>query len=179
MIAGRGKRGGRVGRLAQRAAKPVIDPCPPGHKGGAYKPLTEVDIEKIYDMALRLLETLGMGEVPDRLRSDLLAAGAVEGERARLRLPREMVEKEIALSAKTFVLHGRDDSRSIEVGGDRVYFGTGGAAVQTSDLETGLYRSSTLADLHDFNRLQDTRRAARKCGSGDRSRSPVPEPPCG
>lgn len=156
MIVGRGKRGGRVGRLAQRAAKPLIDPCPPGQTGGAYKPLTETDIEKIYDTALRLLETLGMGEIPDRLRSDLLAAGAVEGEHARLRLPREMVGKAIELSAKTFVLHGRDESRSIEVGGDRVYFGTGGAAVQTLDMDSGLYRSSTLADLHDFTRLQDT-----------------------
>ena len=37
-----------------------------------------------------------------------------------------------------------------------MYFGTGGAAVQTLDLQTGLYRPSTLRDLHDFTRLQDT-----------------------
>ena len=45
---------------------------------------------------------------------------------------------------------------SIEVGGDKVYFGTGGAAVNTLDPDSGLYRSATLADLHDFTRLQDT-----------------------
>jgi len=84
-----------------------------------------------------------------------LAAGAIEGDRARLRFPREMVEHAISVAAKTFVLHGRDESRSIEVGGDKVYFGTGGAAVQTLDLETGLYRPSTLVDLHNFTRLQD------------------------
>ena len=65
-------------------------------------------------------------------------------------------EDAIAAAAKSFVLHGRDEARSIEVGGDRVHFGTGGAAVQTLDLESGLYRPSTLADLHDFTRLQDT-----------------------
>ena len=37
-----------------------------------------------------------------------------------------------------------------------MYFGTGGAAVNTLDLDSGQYRSSTLADLHDFTRLQDT-----------------------
>ena len=40
-------------------------------------------------------------------------------------------------AAKTFTLHGRDEARSIEVGGDRVHFGTGGAAVQTLDLDSG------------------------------------------
>ena len=38
-------------------------------------------------------------------------------------------------------------------GDDRVH--TGGAAVQTLDLESGSYRPSTLADLHAFTRLQD------------------------
>lgn len=147
--------GGRDARLVKRAAKPMLDPCPPGQRGGAYKPLTDDEIQRIYDTALRLLETLGMGEVPDRLRIDLLAAGAVEGERSRLRFPRSMVEHAIKVAAKTFVLHGRDPNRSIEVGGDKVYFGTGGAAVQTLDLETRLYRPSTLVDLHNFTRLQD------------------------
>jgi trimethylamine--corrinoid protein Co-methyltransferase len=66
------------------------------------------------------------------------------------------VEDAIARAAKRFVLHGRDPARSIEVGGDRVYFGTGGAAVQTLDLDTGLYRPRPWPDLHDFTRLQDT-----------------------
>ena len=36
-----------------------------------------------------------------------------------------------------------------------MYFGTGGAAVNTLDRDTHLYRPSTLRDLHDFTRLQD------------------------
>jgi trimethylamine--corrinoid protein Co-methyltransferase len=67
-----------------------------------------------------------------------------------------MVEGAIKTAAKKFMLYGRDPSRDIEVGGDRVYFGTGGAAVTTLDLETEHYRPSTLTDLHDFTRLQDT-----------------------
>lgn len=148
--------GGRLQRHALRAAKPVIDPCPPGQIGGAYKPLSEHDLRSIYDTALQLLSDLGMGEVPDRLRDDLVRAGAVDAGNSRITFPRPLVEDAIAKAAKTFVLHGRDEARSIEVGGSKVYFGTGGAAVQTLDLDSGLYRPSTLADLHDFTRLQDT-----------------------
>ncbi|WP_040651963.1 trimethylamine methyltransferase family protein [Roseovarius sp. 217] len=150
-----GKRTGRSERMALRAAKPVIDPCPPGQIGGSYKPLTDEDIRRIYSTALDLLERLGMGEVPQRLQADLIAAGAVDNGAGRVLFPPALVERAVDQSACTFVLHGRDPARSIEVGGNRVYFGTGGAAVQTLDLDSGLYRPSTLADLHDFTRLQD------------------------
>ena len=65
------KRAGRQARLDKRAAKPVIDPCPPGQSGGAYRPLTDAEVERIYDTAIRLLAELGMGEVPDRLLAHL------------------------------------------------------------------------------------------------------------
>ena len=152
----RAKRGGRSERLAKRAAKPAINPCPPGQIGGAYKPLTEHETQRIYGTALDLLKNLGMGEVPQRLRNDLLAVGAMDNGAGRMLFPPELVEKAIDQAAKTFVLHGRDDDRSIEVGGNRVHFGTGGAAVQTLDLDSAIYRPSTLKDLHDFTRLQDT-----------------------
>ena len=148
--------GGRAQRHVLRAAKPVLDPCPPGQIGGTYRPLSDADLERIFATTLRLLSELGMGEVPDRLRSDLIAVGAVEADNGRLTFPKALVEDAIAAAAKTFVLHGRDEARSIEVGGNKVYFGTGGAAVQTLDLDSGIYRPSTLQDLHDFTRLQDT-----------------------
>lgn len=155
MKAGSSKRGGRDARLAKRAARPVLDPCPPGQIGGMYKPLTGNEVERIYRTALDLLENLGMGEVPDRLRRDLVSKGAINSDDGRVRFPVALIEDAIDSAAKTFVLHGRDPTRSIEIGGNRVYFGTGGAAVQTLDLETGAYRPSTLKDLHDFTRLQD------------------------
>lgn len=151
-----GRSGGRAQRLKKRAAKPDINPCPPGQFGGMYKPLSQPDLENIFDTALRLLSELGMGEIPNRLRQDLLTAGAQDSEAGRVVFPRSLTEDAIAKAAKTFVLHGRDETRSIQVGGSKVYFGTGGAAVQTLDLDSGRYRPSTLADLHNFTRLQDT-----------------------
>ena len=137
-MAGRSsKRGGRRERLALRANPPAYDPCPPGQIGGTYKPLTEAELEKVYETALDLLDRLGMGEVPDRLRKDLLTVGAKDNGEGRILFPPSLVEAVVDQAAKTFILHGRDDSRSIEVGGNRVYFGTGGAAVQTLDLDNG------------------------------------------
>ena len=156
MATTRPKRGGRKQRLAQRAAKPQVDPCPPGQAGGMYRPLTDAEVHRIYDTALRLLDGLGMGEVPPRLQRDLIRAGARDNGDGRILFPPTLVEAAIDQAAKTFVLHGRDEGRSIEAGGNRVYFGTGGAAVQVLDLESGLYRLSTLNDLHQLTRLQDT-----------------------
>lgn len=156
MAAKQGRRSGRRERMDRRAAGPPTNPCPPGQTGGAYQPLTQQELEEIYATALKLLAVLGMGEVPDRLRRDLLAIGAKEGDGERILFPEVLIETAIAQAAKTFTLHGLDPKRSIDVGGTSVHFGTGGAAVQTLDLETGLYRPSTLADLHDFTRLQDT-----------------------
>ena len=142
--------------MAKRRAKPLLDPCPPGQIGGAYKPLTEAELNSIFETTLMLLENLGLGEVPSRLHADLLAAGAKDNGAGRILFPQPLVQEAIDHAAKTFVLHGRDETRSIEVGGNRVYFGTGGAAVQTLDLDSHTYRPSTLEDLHNFTRLQDT-----------------------
>lgn len=155
MSGGRAKRGGRKERLAMRAAKPQVDPCPPGQAGGRYRPLLDGELQQVYRTALDLLSRLGMGEVPDRLKGDLLGAGAEDGGNDRVLFPADLVETAIASAAKAFTFHGRDPARSITVGGDKVYFGTGGAAVQTLDMDSGLYRPSTLADLHNFTRLQD------------------------
>ena len=147
--------GGRAARIATRRAPPAVNPCPPGQIGGAYRPLAEADLHAIHDVALRLLAELGMGEVPEVLERRLVACGARKaGE--RVLFPRDMVERLVAGAAREFVFHGRDPARSIHIGAQRVFFGTGGAAVQTLDIDGGDYRPSTLRDLHDFTRLQDT-----------------------
>ena len=155
MTRGASRRAGREARLAHRARGPAENPCPPGQIGGAYTPLSEAEIRAIYDTALDLLVRLGMGDVPERLAERLLAAGEHPGEGGPILFPRSLIEDVVAAACTRFVFHGRDPERSIEVGGTSVHFGTGGAAVQVLDLDTGRYRPSTLADLHAFARLQD------------------------
>ncbi len=148
------RRRGRVARNRLRSAAPIVNPCPPGVQGGQYRPLSDSDCSAVVAAAMQLLSDLGMGEVPGRL-ADLLVAHGAARSGDRILLPEELVARSIQSAPNRFDLHGRDPSRTIEVGGDAVHFGTGGAAVQVLDIDTGAYRAATLRDLHDFTRLQD------------------------
>jgi len=157
MVETTSRMGGRRARVAARAA-PVaaFDPAAAGQAGGQYRPLTKCQLKAIMDTAFRILFEIGMSEVPKVVEEMALKKGAQLAGNGRLLFPRSFVEDVIDRAAKSFVFHGRDAKHDFEIGGDRVYFGTGGAAVQTLDLDSGLYRPSTLKDLHDFTRLIDT-----------------------
>ena len=151
------RRGGsRAAMLAKRSKPPAINPAPAGPTGGQYRPLTGTQLEQIYATSMRMLAELGMGDAPPALVEQALKCGARINDLGRLCFSQDMVEDIIDRACKSFVLHGRDEKHSFEVGGDRVYFGTGGAAVQTLDLDSHIYRPSTLQDLFDFTRLVDT-----------------------
>ena len=152
----RRRRGGsRAAKLESRRKPPAINPAPPGATGGQYRPLTDDQLRQIYDTSLRMLAELGMGQAPPALVEQALKRGATLNELGRLCFSRDLVEDIVDGACKSFVFHGRDDRHSFEVGGERVYFGTGGAAVQTLDLDSHVYRPSTLADLEAFTRLAD------------------------
>ena len=146
----------RDAMLAKRSKPPAINPAPAGPIGGQYQPLSEKQLQQIYSTAMRMLAELGMGEAPPALIDKAIECGATINDMGRLCYSQDMVEDIIDKACKSFTFHGRDDRHSFEVGGDRVYFGTGGAAVQALDLDTHLYRPSTLNDLADFTRLVDT-----------------------
>ena len=145
----------RAAKQAQRAKAPEINPCPPGQSGGQYKPLSDSQVKTIYNESLRILEQIGMTDVPKVLEKQALAHGAKINSQNRLCFPASMVESIISSACKEFTFYGRESKHDIVVGGDKVYFGTGGAAVQTLDIDTEEYRPSTLADLYDFTRLID------------------------
>ena len=122
--------------------------------GGRYQPLSERDVEMVYDAALWLLDNVGMGSpVPEFVEVVTEAGGRVDGD--RLYFPRPVVEGAIGTAAKEWVWHGFDDDRSITVGGDRVHFGTAGAAVLIHDHDTNTFRHSTAQDVYDCARLVD------------------------
>jgi len=152
----RGKLTAREAMHAKRAKAPEIDPCPTGAVGGRYKPLSEHEIQLIYRTSLEILRDIGMGESPPALQQQALEKGAFLNDTGRLCFPTSMVEETISGACRQFALPGRDSQHDIEIGGDKVYFGTGGAAVQTLDLDLHTYRAATLRDLYDFTRLADS-----------------------
>jgi trimethylamine--corrinoid protein Co-methyltransferase len=148
--------GGRRARHALRQnAAATPHPSPPGQIGGRYRPLSDPEIARIHATALRILDEIGMAEVPPVVAERALARGARLNRAGRLCFPPALVEDVIAGAARRVVLHGRDPAHDLEIGGRAVHYGTGGAAVRTLDLESARYRPSTLRDVYDFARLVD------------------------
>ncbi len=153
----RRRTGGRSGRIAARQAPLHVDarPVRPGLPGGLFKPLTEADMQQVYDAAIDLLERLGMGSPIPEFVEVVTDAGGWMDDAGRLHYPKAIVENAIQTAATGWVWHGWDDSNSITVGGDRVHFGTGGAAVLMHDYATNTFRHSTGDDVYDCGRLVD------------------------
>ncbi len=151
------RQGGRAARKARRAEGLSVEmrAVRPGLPGGRYKPLSEPDVQRIHHAALELLERVGMAEVPQIVTDKALSLGCTLNDRGRLCFPAAFVEDVIDGAARNFTLYGRDPRHDIEIGEERVYYGTGGAAVKVLDLETSEHRPSTLRDLYDFARLVD------------------------
>lgn len=148
-------RGGRAGRLAERAA-PLAEnlrPVRPGLPGGQYRPLTEAGMARIHQAALDALEQIGLSQAPPSGVELLTGAGAVLGADGRLRFPRALVEDKLAIAARDITLHARDPKYDLQLSGTRVHFGTAGAAVHVVDPVTQAYRDSRAQDLYDAARL--------------------------
>ena len=58
------RRGGREARKALRSRPIPMDEAAvrPGMSGGQYKPLSDHDMQRIHETALKLLETVGLGQ---------------------------------------------------------------------------------------------------------------------
>ncbi len=119
----------------------------------AYRPLSDSDIRRIHEASLQVLERTGIQLGHSEAREILLAAGAVaDGD--RVLIPRGMVEDALAKACHTFTLAGRDPAHDMEMGGERVYLGTGGAAIKILDLD-GVVRQPVLTDIARIGRLVD------------------------
>jgi trimethylamine--corrinoid protein Co-methyltransferase len=150
--------GGRAARRDARA-NPLADalrPVRPGLDGGLYQPLTEMQMRRIHEAALDALEQIGLADAPPSGIAYMTGAGAIFGSDGRLRFPRALIEDTIARAGRTITLHGRDPRHDLTLSGNRVHYGTAGAAVHLVDVTTGEYRDSTVQDLHDAARIADT-----------------------
>ncbi len=147
--------GGRAARVALRNAPLAEDlrPVRAGLEGGQYKPLTDADVLRIHNAALDALEQIGLSQAPPSGVEAMTKAGAILGDDGRLRFPRALVEDMLAKAARNITLHGRDPKHDLDLSGNRVHFGTAGAAVHIVDLATNTYRDSTAQDLHDAARI--------------------------
>ncbi|MEM7056983.1 MAG: trimethylamine methyltransferase family protein [Pseudomonadota bacterium] len=155
----RGRRaGGRSARQALRAAPLAEDlrPVRPGLSGGLYRPLSDADVQRIHGAALDAMEQIGFADAPPSGVEALTGAGAELGDDGRIRIPRALTEDMLAKAARDITLRAQDPKHDLHLSGNKVHYGTAGAAVHMVDVEKREYRDSTLQDLYDAARIVES-----------------------
>ncbi len=129
-----------------------------GLTGGDYKPLTETDIEKIHRTVLQIFSEIGVQVNYDEALDIFEKGGAkVDRDTRIVRFEEDMIMELIARAPSAVNLCGRepDGSLDCEIGGTRVYLGTGGTALNVQDPGSGDSRPSELADVMNMARMVD------------------------
>ena len=143
--------GGRTARKTARAA-PLAEhlrPVKAGMVGGSYSPLSPQGEKEVHNAALEALEFIGLADALQSGIDSMLDAGAVLDDNGRLRFPRSLVEDALASANRNVTLFGRDQKHDLDLSGNRVHFGTAGAAVHIVDVLNNEYRDSKVKDLFD------------------------------
>ena len=154
----RGKGSGRAARMKARQSDAGPKAIWPGVQGGAYKPLSDGEMEKVHQAALAILERTGLGDWTDELREICEPVGATINEQGRLCFPRALVEDALAKTPNEYLVHARGSRKGkddIHCSKQSVYFCNSGTAVTTFQPETKTYRPSIAKDMYDFTRLVD------------------------
>ncbi len=125
-------------------------------EGGAYNPLTQTELEQIHEAALVAMEEIGFADAPPSGVKILTKAGAELGQDGRIRIPRALVAETMGKAAREITLPARTPEHDLRLSGNRVHYGTAGAAVHVVDVENNAYRDSTVQDLFDAARIVDT-----------------------
>ena len=162
------RRGGRKARKATRTAPLAnyVRPVWPGMASDRYQPLTPGDMANIHTAILDILETVGMADAIPTCIDAITGVGGFINDKGRLCFPKALIEDTIASASRTFVLCGQTPDRDLEPWGNKVYFGTGCAAVHIVDPTSGAYRDSTLSDLYE-RRILPMAKKAFDGGGGD------------
>lgn len=127
--------------------------------GGQYKPLSDEDIAIIHKTSLRVLAEVGFQVNFPVARTLFQDAGAEVDEVSQVvKVPPELVEESIHKAPPEVLLCGRDENRGFdcEIGGKKVYVGTGGTALNVQDSGGHDSRRATLQDVVQMARLVDS-----------------------
>jgi trimethylamine--corrinoid protein Co-methyltransferase len=129
-----------------------------GLPGGQYRPLKDQDIEKIHKTSLRVFAEVGVQVNFAEARELFRRAGAeVDDASGVVRIAQDLVEELIHKAPHVVQLCGRADNGELdcEVGGNKVYMGTGGTALNVQDPGSQDRRRSTLEDIVNMACLVD------------------------
>ncbi len=155
---GRRRRGsGRAARIVERSSELAdeLKPVRPGLVGGNYRVLSDNDIDRINEATQAVLETVGLANPTKSVVEYCTSAGAKLGDDGRIRFSRKVVAEAMEKACRNFTLFARNPDQDLVIEGNRVHYGTGGAAVHIVNGRTGEYRDSVLKDIYDMARVVD------------------------
>jgi trimethylamine--corrinoid protein Co-methyltransferase len=110
----------------------------------------------IDDAVMRIIEEVGFQVHSDAGFELFKQAGArVDEEKRLVSLPRDKAKGLIEMAPSEIRLCGQDEKHDILLGGNRVYTGTGGTALNVYRQETGQKTPATLEDLRRIAKLVD------------------------
>jgi len=113
-----------------------------------YQALTQNDIEKIHETSLKIMNEVGVvfSYAPAR---DILAKGGAKVDGKKVYFPRDVVERALKTVPPSFVLHGRNPAKNVEINTKSTAFVGPYGAPFITDIDKG----RRYADLEDFNNL--------------------------
>lgn len=122
----------------------------PPHRGSGVRLLSTEQIRSIDRTARSILAGTGVRVRDERLAELFASVGATIRTDGRATLSDRTINEALEAAPKRVLLHGRGGVPPLDLGGHRVYLGTGGAAIRIVDLEDGRTRDPKLADLADI-----------------------------
>ena len=118
--------------------------------GGKIRLLSDDEIRTIDRTARSILTKTGIGVGSEPFLGIFASAGANVGRDGCVRFPDRVIDGAIESTPRRVLLHGRGGIPPLDLTGNHVYLGTGGAAIRVLDLEDGCARDPKLADLADI-----------------------------
>jgi trimethylamine--corrinoid protein Co-methyltransferase len=121
------------------------------------KVLTDDQVESIHEASLRILETTGLRFDSGDARQLLVTAGATSHpvKKDVVTFPRSVVEAAIRRVPREVTYFARDPALDIRHNGEYTFPYAVGGNPQMIDIDTGVVRLSTYADVEDAARLGD------------------------
>lgn len=126
-------------------------------KGGQFKILSRDQIEELHKATIEVLENIGIKNLHDEAREIMESVGCeVEHDKKIVRIPESVLMKYLKKAPTKITLYGRDPKYNVHLDdSDNVYVMGGAGAVKTLGLN-GKLKPSTMKDLKDLTRLEDT-----------------------
>lgn len=127
-----------------------------GMEGGRYRPLTDSDVEQVHRTVMRVFSEVGVQVNHDEALEIFKKAGAKVDAGSRIVKFEEAMVMDLVKQAPSMItMCGRepDGSLDLEIGGTRVYLGTGGTALNVQDPGADDNRRSQVRDIMNMARL--------------------------